>query len=106
MGLERMLSQFARGIASAFGLVATLNEILAAAIAEGINQGIQRLAPTIMKYVVIAAVLATGTLLLGYGIGRAADTFFATPGLGFAATGIIFILLAAIYLRMQSPRAQ
>jgi formate hydrogenlyase subunit 3/multisubunit Na+/H+ antiporter MnhD subunit len=81
--------------------IGALKGILSSSVAEGIESGINRSMPMLMKNLVLGAVFLTGIFILGLGIAKWTEHLFATPGMGFAITGIVLLVAGSLYFYSQ-----
>lgn len=103
MSLTTLLKNFMGGLKSAVSLAGTLQEILTSAVADGVEGGIHRLMPILMKNIVVGAVFVTGVFIFGLGLAKWAETLFATPGAGFMLTGIVLLVAGSLYVAYRGP---
>lgn len=97
MSLTTTIGNLIKGVSSVLLRAGTLHQILSTAVAEGINEGIARAIPTLMKSMAVAAILVTGIFLLGLGLSMWAETIILSSGAGYVAIGLIFIAGAGLY---------
>ncbi|MDP2666615.1 MAG: hypothetical protein Q8P05_03895 [Candidatus Diapherotrites archaeon] len=102
MRITPIISQFLKGLKSAFIAAAGLRTSFSEAIADGISTGWDRVSPRLMKQVIIGAVLVTGVVWLGFGLGKLVESLlWNTPGLGHILVGLVFLLGGGWYLATQ-----
>jgi len=94
-----------KGFGSAVLQAGALKEILSLTIAGGVENGINRAMPVIIRTAVLGSVFFTGTLLFGLGLAKWAESLIATAGFGFILIGFILLLSASIYLAITSKPA-
>ncbi len=97
MTLLNAITNFIKGLKSVVQISGVVHETISTAVAQGIENGINRVMPTIMKFFLIGAIIFTGILLLGIGIGKYAESLFLQPGLGFFLVGIILISVGGLF---------
>ena len=105
MGLDTIIGNFVKGLRSAAIHAGTLKLVLSSAIADGVEGGVNRAMPALMKSVFLGAILLSGVFLFGLGIAKWAESFIAVPGLGFILTGIVLVAAGSIYLAINSKGA-
>lgn len=99
MSFSESVGSFMKGLGSAIFKVSSLKEILSSAIADGVEGGINRTIPLLMKSIILGAIFLTGVFLFGLGIAKWTETVFAIPGVGFVLTGFVLVGLGAVYTR-------
>lgn len=104
MGFMDILNQFLHGVGSALSHAGLIKETLSSAIADGLESGINRSMPMLMKYAALAGVFFTGIFLFGWGVAVWAESIFATPGLGFILAGLVLVGLGSVYLHRTSGK--
>ncbi|HLC93315.1 MAG TPA: hypothetical protein VJH23_06440 [archaeon] len=105
MSLETIIENFVKGLGSAALRAGALKAVLSSAIADGVEGGIDRAMPTLMKNTVLGSVILTGVFLFGLGIAKWAESIIAAPGSGFIITGIVLTACASICLLDKSRAA-
>ena len=93
MTFQTLIRNFMQGVGSVFSRAGSLKEMLSDIIADGVESGVQRLMPLLMKWVLISALMVSGIALLAFGFGKWADSLVATPGVGFVGVGIAFLII-------------
>lgn len=100
MGLESFIGNFVEGLKSVIFQAGTLNKILSDAIANGVENGIARAMPLLLKTIAISSILFTGIFLLGWGFANFVEQAIKTPGFGFIVVGAILVGITFLYLKM------
>jgi hypothetical protein len=91
-----MIGNFVKGLGSAIFQVGTLKEILSSAVADGIENGINRATPLLMKNLVRGAVFFTGVFLVGLGIAKWMEALLVTPGVGYIFAGLVLLIAGSV----------
>lgn len=97
MSLSTTIGNLIKGVGSTLLRAGTLHQILSTAVADGIDSGIARATPALVKNCAVAAVLITGIFLLGVGMAKWAEAVVVDPGIGFMIIGVLFIGGAGLY---------
>lgn len=98
MSISTLLGNFFKGIQSTLVAAGAVREVLASAIADGVERGANRAMGALVKPMVALFVLATGILLLAWGSGKALESMLGSPGAGFMIIGLVLIILSGAYL--------
>ncbi|MEK6902123.1 MAG: hypothetical protein AABX02_00850 [archaeon] len=101
MSFADLIGNVLKGVESVLFRAGTLNTVLSSAVAEGIEDGINRAMPMILKKVVIGSILLTGILLAGFGIAQWSETLFTIPGIGFALTGVVLVVSGVLFMKAE-----
>ena len=101
MSITDILGNVLKGVEGVLLRAGTLNTILSSAVAEGIDDGITRAMPMIMKKIVVGSIFLTGILLMGFGIAQWSETLFITPGVGFALTGVVLVVSGVLFMKAE-----
>ncbi|HIH09323.1 MAG TPA: hypothetical protein HA254_01495 [Candidatus Diapherotrites archaeon] len=98
MGIDTIIGNFVSGIGSAVFQIGTLKTTLSSTIAGGVEGGIRRAMPMLMKNIVLGAIFLTGTFLFGIGLAKWAESLFTVPGAGFILTGLALLAVGSYCL--------
>lgn len=97
MGLATGLGNLMKGLATALLRAGVLTEVLSSAIRNGIEGGITKATPSVLRLFALGALFATGIFLFGQGLAQWLTPLFTTPGIGFMLAGIVFVSAGTVY---------
>ncbi|MDP2666620.1 MAG: hypothetical protein Q8P05_03920 [Candidatus Diapherotrites archaeon] len=102
MSLSSSIGAIIKGLGSIILLRAeTVKGAISSSISDGIEVGIARSMPLLLKNMIVGAVLLTGILLVGFGLATWLEPLIATPGIGFIVIGFFFVASGYLYLNLQ-----
>jgi hypothetical protein len=104
MELIQMAAAFMQGVGAIADFGGKARDALSGALADGIEQGFDRIKPSMTGIVFGGAFALSGVLLVGYGVGAIIDKVLngGLPGVGFVISGVVLLAFGALSLRMAS----
>lgn len=105
MELLGQIGAFIEGLKSVMNVSGMVRSTLSGGIADGIEDGVERLRGLIRAFAVGLLLLALGVFFVSWGAAKALDAlvFSAYPGAGFALVGFVLALAGLAYLKFFVP---
>ncbi len=100
MDILKGIESFIDGIRSVVNVSTIVEQRISVSVADGVENGLERSIPSLMKAGLTLSLLVTGVILTGYGAGRALESALNYPGLGYLMAGALILFLGgALYFR-------
>ncbi|MBI2445177.1 hypothetical protein HYV43_02200 [Candidatus Micrarchaeota archaeon] len=96
MDLLKGIGAFVDGIRSVVSVSAIVEEKISNSVACGVEEGLERAAPVLIRAGLTASLLITGVIWMGFGAGRYLEAALDLPGLGYFAVGLGIALVGAV----------
>ncbi len=96
MDLLKGIGAFVDGIRSVVSVSAIVEEKISNSVACGVEQGLERAAPVLIRTGLTASLLIIGVIWIGFGAGRFLEAALDVPGSGYFAVGLCIALVGAV----------
>ncbi len=91
------IASFIEGFKSVVNVTGLVKGVVSSSIAEGIQSGYARIAPSLVRLALISALLLVGLFMFALGLSIALENMIHAPGFGYLITGIIFVVMGALF---------
>ncbi len=91
------ITPFIEGLQSVVNVSGIVKGVISSSVAEGVECGFYRIAPSLVKLSIVFGLLLTGLLMFALGMGDVLNQLFRFAGLGYLLTGMAFIVIGALY---------
>ncbi len=98
------ISPFIEGLQSVVSVTGAVKGVVSSSIAEGVEAGFHRIAPSLVKLSIASGLLLTGLLMVALGLSTALESILRVAGLGYLLTGLAFIAFGSVYFMRSIDR--